>query len=84
MNRRAAAWLAWSLFALTAVLVLVMTLLSVGQEPTFDTLLYGLLSISLATVGALIASRHPRNPIGWIFCGLALYGETGDGSQRAN
>ena len=83
MSHCNAAWLAWSLFALTAVLILAMTLLSVGHEPTFDTLPYGLLSISLATVGALIASRHPRNLIGWIFS-LALYGETGDGSQKAN
>jgi hypothetical protein len=45
-----------SLFALTAVLVLAMTLLSLGREPTFDTLLYGLHSISPATVGALVAS----------------------------
>ena len=32
----------------------------------------GLLSLSCPTVGALIASRLPRNPIGWIFCGMAL------------
>jgi hypothetical protein len=25
-------------------------------------------------VGALIASRQPRNPIGWIFCSAALFG----------
>lgn len=69
--------LAWSLWALTAVLLLAMVSLSIGREPLFDTLLYGLLWISLATVGALVASRHPRNPIGWMFCGLALYGAFG-------
>jgi hypothetical protein len=25
-------------------------------------------------LGVLIASRHPRNPIGWLFCGIALTG----------
>ncbi|MGH2827372.1 MAG: hypothetical protein ACRDKF_10425 [Actinomycetota bacterium] len=25
-----------------------------------------------ATVGALIASRHPKNPIGWLFCALGF------------
>jgi hypothetical protein len=27
--------------------------------------------VSFATVGALIAARHPRNPIGWLFAGFA-------------
>jgi hypothetical protein len=81
MGSRAAAWLAWSLVALTAGLLLAMTLLSVGHELAFDTLLYGLLSISLATVGALIASRHPRNPIGWMFCGLALSGAFAESAE---
>ena len=31
-----------------------------------------LLFLSFATVGALVASRQPRNPIGWIFCALGL------------
>ena len=32
----------------------------------------GLLSLAYPTVGALIASRLHRNPIGWIFCGMGL------------
>src|SRR5918997_3195730 len=31
-----------------------------------------LLFVSFATVGALIASRQPRNAVGWIFCYLGL------------
>ncbi len=81
MSTRAAAWLSRLLFALTAGLLLAMTLLSVGREPVFDTLLYGLLSISLATVGALVASRHPRNPIGWMFCGLGLFGAFAESAE---
>jgi hypothetical protein len=30
------------------------------------------LSLASPTVGALIASRLPTNPIGWIFCGTGL------------
>ena len=32
----------------------------------------GVLSLAFPTVGALIASRLPANPIGWIFCGTGL------------
>jgi hypothetical protein len=34
--------------------------------------LTGVLSLAYPTVGALIASRLPANPIGWIFCSLGL------------
>src|SRR6185369_8198290 len=47
-----------------------------------------ILTVTYGVVGALVASRHPRNPIGWIFCvigflsalnmlsaGYALYSE---------
>ena len=81
MRPQAARRLAWSLFAATAALLVAMTLLSAGREAVFDTILYGLLSISLATVGALVASRHPRNPIGWLFCGLGLYGALAESAE---
>ena len=29
--------------------------------------------LTYAVVGALIASRHPRNPVGWLFCVVGLY-----------
>ncbi|MDP8948119.1 MAG: TIGR04086 family membrane protein [Actinomycetota bacterium] len=35
----------------------------------------GLLSLVSPTVGVLVASRFPKNPVGWIFCGMGfLYG----------
>ena len=34
--------------------------------------LFALSFVSYAVVGALIASRHPRNPVGWIFCAFGV------------
>jgi hypothetical protein len=32
----------------------------------------GVLALAYPTIGALIASRLPANPVGWIFCGTGL------------
>jgi hypothetical protein len=47
-----------------------------GERPGLGfAVLTGVLSLAFPTVGALIASRLPTNPIGWIFCGMGvLYG----------
>jgi hypothetical protein len=34
--------------------------------------LFGLTFVTYAAVGALIASRRPRNPVGWLFCAVGL------------
>jgi signal transduction histidine kinase len=44
----------------------------VGHALLYD-LSWWLIALSWAVVGALIASRQPGNPIGWIFCGLTLF-----------
>ena len=84
MSRHTAAWLAWSLCALCVVLIgLALTFDFLTGEvipagvpgerpgPGF-AVLTGVLSLAFPTVGALIASRLPTNPIGWIFCGMGL------------
>jgi hypothetical protein len=44
-----------------------------GERPAPSfAVLTGVLSLAYPTVGALIASRLPTNPIGWIFCGMGL------------
>ena len=45
-------------------------------DPTF-AVLTGVLSLAFPTVGALIASRLPGNPMGWIFCGMGLVYDAG-------
>jgi two-component system NarL family sensor kinase len=84
MSRRTAAWLAWSVCTVCVVLIALALLLdfmtdqsvmrfSPGEryDPGF-AVLTGVLSLAYPTVGALIVSRLPANPIGWIFCGLGL------------
>ena len=76
---RAAAWLAWSIcaisLALTALglLFLVMSQ-SRGDAPVFDYwLLNTVIAVSFSTVGGVIAPYcPPRNPIGWLFCTIGF------------
>src|SRR5215210_7115400 len=77
MSARTASRLAWSLcafsLALTALSLLLLGLnLSHPNTPVFGSWLDTTLSaLSYAPVGALIASRHPENLVGWLLC---LYG----------
>ena len=82
MSTRVAAWLAWSACAACVVLIalaLLLDFLTVDVPfpfiprlgPSF-AVLTGVLSLAFPTVGALIASRLPANPTGWIFCGLGV------------
>jgi hypothetical protein len=85
MSPRNAVWLAWSLWVVCAALIALALLLDfltadVPLPPGERLLrlgpslavLTGVLSLAYPTVGALIASRLPTNPIGWIFCGVGL------------
>jgi MFS family permease len=77
MNQRAAAWFAWSLWALVLA-ALIFTLLygaprSVDHWTQIPVLVtFALFVLAFSTVGALIASRRARNPIGWIMCASAI------------
>jgi hypothetical protein len=76
MSPRAAAWLAWSLWALSSTLTalsILLLILTSSHSNIFDYWVEStLISVSCSTVGALIASRRPENPTGWIFCALGL------------
>jgi hypothetical protein len=75
MSRRAAAWLAWSLVALCVAMFVATGVLEAfsrsAQSPgiTVGTVSETLTFVSFLAfpiIGALVFSRHPRNPIGWI------------------
>jgi hypothetical protein len=84
MSRRTAAWLAWSLCAGCFALIGLALLLDLltgevipagvpGERPGLGfAVLTGVLSLAFPMVGALIASRLPTNPIGWLFCGMGV------------
>jgi hypothetical protein len=78
MSPRSAAPIAWSVCALSlalAALGLLLLNLNLSQpEPhIFDTWLDNTLNaVFFSTVGALIASRRPENPVGWLLCLFGL------------
>jgi hypothetical protein len=61
------------MLAVTTAFVAAMVPLSLGHEPLFDTVFYGLQALAFATLGASVSTRQPRNPIGWIFCVQGFY-----------
>jgi hypothetical protein len=83
MDRRAA-WLAWSLAALSVALLLGGIALSRAASSTAPALPFGgetndasvvanlVTLLTFSVVGAIIASRHPRNTIGWLFCSVGV------------
>ncbi|HEX2740834.1 MAG TPA: hypothetical protein VHM69_10315, partial [Rubrobacter sp.] len=80
-SSRAAAWLAWSLVTLSVVLLVggiaftQMTRSTAPQRPYYgpdDAVLLLATVLTFSVVGAIIASRQPRNAIGWLFCGTGL------------
>ena len=78
MSNRTAARLAWSIWALCVPLAagggILNFLTAFGQFGAGSGLviLFGVLVFTFPTVGALVASRRPENPIGWIFCAVSL------------
>jgi two-component system, NarL family, sensor kinase len=79
MRRVPPFWLGWVLAALAAVLVVagfVLAYLGGGAGFPIDAGVAPVVSMALAfpVVGALIVSRRPRHPMGWLFCGVGLVG----------
>jgi hypothetical protein len=84
MSNRAASWLAWSLVALSVALLLGGLVLSRAASSTVPELPFGgetedgsvvanlITLLPFSVVGAIIASRHPRNTIGWLFCSVGV------------
>ena len=80
VSSRTAAWLAWSMWTLSVAFIAGAPLFDFLTPPRYpgedDWALLDVFFVALAlvyvTVGALVASRRPENPIGWIFCVTGL------------
>jgi hypothetical protein len=74
MSHRAAAWLAWSVCALSLALTALSLLLLALNVSHPDVPIYPfwpvntLLALGNSIVGAVVASRRPEHPIGWLMC----------------
>jgi MFS family permease len=79
MSRRVVTWLAWSFFGLCVALV-ALTVLLQNSTPEIErrgwltpaSMFIAVLWLTYPTVGALVVSRQPKNPIGWIFCAAGI------------
>jgi hypothetical protein len=78
MNARAAAWLAWIMWALSIGLTMLsLWLLIVNlSHPNVPVYLYWaeatLLAVGYSTVGTVAATHRPGNTVGWVLCSIGL------------
>ena len=77
ISRRTAPWLAWAVcalsLALTALTFLLIALnLSLNAPIYFYWLESTIIAVGYPVIGAIIASRLPAHPIGWICCAIGV------------
>jgi hypothetical protein len=83
MSRRAAALLAWLLWALCVAFAVLAVLLDfytppvpARHGPNYEVLA-GVPLLVYPTVGAFLVSHRPKNSVGWILCGMGFVFEVG-------
>jgi hypothetical protein len=77
MSRHSATWLAWSVCALSLTLT-ALSFLLIALNVSLNTPAYAFwpdltsIAVGYSVIGAIIASRLPKHPIGWICCAIGL------------
>ena len=77
MSTRIASWLAWAVCALSLALTAlsflpIALILSLNAPIYFYWLEPTTIAIGYSVIGAIIASRLPSHPIGWICCAIGV------------
>jgi signal transduction histidine kinase len=79
MSKQVARRLSWSIVVVSVIVVMTGLVISIlapitaGQGvPLSHQFFTPVGTITYGAVGALVASRHPGNPIGWIFCAIGF------------
>ena len=81
MSRRAAGWVAWSGCGLALAFIACAVALAVLNGGSQDlSFLIG--EAAGALVGGLVASRRPRNPVGWLILGHVLFFSFGEFTRQ--
>ena len=76
---RIAAWVAWTICALClglATIDLVLVALNSahpGVRIPEPWLAHVVSAVAFSSVGAVVGSRRPENPIGWLFCAIGAF-----------
>jgi hypothetical protein len=74
MTRRTASWIAWPACGLAVAASagsLALRFAEGAHSPSIQTFSW-LLSLAFPVIGAVIATRRPGNPIGWIFVAVGV------------
>jgi hypothetical protein len=78
LRARAASWLVWTMWVLSMALTALSLWLLVLSLSYPDVSVYPywaertILAVGYSTVGAVVASRRPGNPVGWVLCSIGL------------
>jgi signal transduction histidine kinase len=84
MNTRTATRLAWGLFAVACLVFAGAAWLSIAAHDASGVLPFLPALLTFSAVGALVASRRPSNPLGWLMLGMGAMslGLLADGFAR--
>jgi hypothetical protein len=74
--------LAWSLWLVIVAVAVALSLISALDDGLAVFFAYTVFVLAFATVGALVASRRPGNPLGWILLGAGLSYVLGGTSEQ--